>query len=210
MADSKLKSFARIVTSLSALAFLAGVASAASQPTLPFDNSVVFGDFNGDRNTDTIALHLDSLTVASASYTVRVSLSGSEGDAITAVVVDGRRVELIPRDVDGDRDLDLIVSTVVTHEPVRVLINNGRGRFAAASPREFSGALWHETGQISTQTYQADESACDGDAPTDSASPATTRFEAAPDTSSALTAYRPLSVAVAPVQSGRTRGPPRF
>ena len=45
------------------------------------------------------------------------------------------------RDVNGDNMLDVLVTTVLQHEQVAILLNDGHGKFRLADPSEFPAAI---------------------------------------------------------------------
>jgi hypothetical protein len=51
-------------------------------------------------------------------------------------------LHVVPRDVNGDNALDLLVSTAWLHQPVAVLVNDGHGYFTLFDPVEFRGITW--------------------------------------------------------------------
>lgn len=49
------------------------------------------------------------------------------------------------RDVDGDRDLDLVITSEFGREPVGIWINDGHGAFTRGRPETYIGSVWQET-----------------------------------------------------------------
>jgi hypothetical protein len=116
---------------LSILPNLGGVAFGAAQRVDVFTDpsDVVIGDFTGDGRTDLAVARLDSRGI--------VIVEG-ESDG-TFVPVSNLPLGAFPnglkaQDVDGNGSLDLVTRT----NPVRVLLNDGRGHFAFAPDVKFA------------------------------------------------------------------------
>ena len=203
-----MKSLRRIFVAFATLACAGSAAWGISGSSLPFNNSLLAGDFNGDRHSDLIRLHLESESANAVTYSVRVKLSGSQTEVTTQLVVDSWGVEVIPRDVDGDHDLDLVVASLITHEPLKVLLNDGHGRFAAGKLSDFAVALWHESGQIAQQNDRPAPPVFDEEVRTDDAAIAACGLRLLLHGTSPLSSHKSRCAAARPALGGRTRAPP--
>jgi hypothetical protein len=56
--------------------------------------------------------------------------------------------------VDGDGDLDLVVTSAWSFAPVGVWINNGHGEFARGDPTAYPRAIWTEAPKVVSNTPQ--------------------------------------------------------
>ena len=54
-------------------------------------------------------------------------------------------LEIIPRDVNGDQALDLVVSAQWLKGPVAVLLNDGHGNFTVTDPGNYPSAVLGQT-----------------------------------------------------------------
>jgi hypothetical protein len=129
-----LSSVARIVAVAACVAVAAVTAPAASLPTLPFNGVLetgwVLADLDGDHKLD-LARSRSIVCGGDIVYRVDVNLGmGGQVGSFTFANPGGLEVELAAVDVDGDSDLDLIVSGRFLGQRVGVFINDGRGTFS--------------------------------------------------------------------------------
>src|SRR5579884_2026888 len=142
------------------LAGASSFAAAGESPALPLPFETFGGtawtiaDFDGDGRPDVLTarpqladhgfLHHISIQLSSGSgHTVYFSVKGS-GSGIPGIHV-------VARDVDGDRDIDLVFTAAVSEEPIGVWLNHGHGIFNRASgpaAREFDSAAYSGTTRI--------------------------------------------------------------
>jgi hypothetical protein len=95
----------------------------------PF-GSVTLGDLDGDHETD-LALSRE-VGQSDSGYVYRVELKLSETHqpvSFTFSNTDGLGVNIAAVDVDGDHDLDLVISGRFTGQRIGLWINDGRGVF---------------------------------------------------------------------------------
>ena len=102
----------------------------------PLGWSTAVGDFNTDGTPDLAIADRISHSAGGYAYQIQFSVSGrasrtvafeSEHDALTVKV----------SDVDHDNDLDVVVSSSLSHEIVGIWLNDGRGGFEATDVRQF-------------------------------------------------------------------------
>ena len=65
----------------------------------------------------------------------------------------GGGLHITARDVDGDRDLDLVITTEFSRKPVGVWINDGHGRFTQGNTAAYSLSIWQEIKQAVERPY---------------------------------------------------------
>jgi len=114
-------------------------------------------DFDGDSQPD---VAITKAEARGSGYVYRLEfdlstrrdrgLSQSQPD-LPAITSSLFGLHLTPRDVDGDRDLDVVVTMGIARQPVAVWINDGQGRFEEADPAAFSAWIWLENISLSTQ-----------------------------------------------------------
>jgi hypothetical protein len=91
-------------------------------------------DFDGDSRPDVAISRMESRS-GGYFYWLEFDLSTDRKDSsgpqtnLPNSVSSLFGLHLTPRDVDGDHDLDIVVTIGITRRPVAVWINNGKGRF---------------------------------------------------------------------------------
>jgi hypothetical protein len=99
-------------------------------------------DFDGDRKPDLATVEVERVDSSSnMRYSIRFQLSAGIAQAI-GVTAPAGGLHIVPRDVNGDHALDLLVSTAWLHQPVAVLLNDGHGNFTLSDPTAFLGVIW--------------------------------------------------------------------
>jgi hypothetical protein len=101
------------------------------------DSHFAFGDFDGDRHPDLATVEIIQVSSFHTRYWVSFQLSTGRLQTIGVTAPSGG-LALLPRDVNGDSALDLVVVTAWRHKLVAVLLNDGAGNFAAADSTKFS------------------------------------------------------------------------
>ena len=110
-----------------------------SAPALPLRSlshlDWAMADFDGDSRPD-VAITKMEARGASFVYWLELDLSTNHGGespaqpGFPAIASSKFGLHLTPRDVDGDHDLDIVVTMGIARLPVAVWINDGQGRFA--------------------------------------------------------------------------------
>jgi hypothetical protein len=95
-------------------------------------DSFAFADLDGDRHADMAIAHPRGRVDGAYRYQIEIVLSAQPYGAfeIESGPVAGLRITA--RDVDGDHDLDLVITDAFTRETVGVWINDGNGQFTRA------------------------------------------------------------------------------
>jgi hypothetical protein len=116
----------------------------ASGPTIPalpnmeasrgfLTHPWMIADLDGDHHPDTAQSGEIAMGVQGYVYTVEFQLSGGLPYTSFAVSTASRLgLNIVPRDIDGDSDLDLVITTGALHQPVGVWVNDGKGSFTRA------------------------------------------------------------------------------
>jgi FG-GAP-like repeat len=110
-----------------------------SAPALPLRSLThldwAMADFDGDSLPD-VAITKMEARGAGFVYWLELDLSTNHGGespaqpGFPAIASSKFGLHLTPRDVDGDHDLDIVVTMGIARQPVAVWINDGQGRFA--------------------------------------------------------------------------------
>jgi hypothetical protein len=127
---------------LAALLFSAvASASGPAVPVLPdtaisrglLTNPWTIADLDGDHSPDLAKSSEVGMGVHGHVYRVEFQLSGElPNRPFTVSTGNHLGLNIVPRDIDGDSDLDLVITTGVLHQPVGVWLNDGKGAFTRA------------------------------------------------------------------------------
>jgi hypothetical protein len=133
-------------------------ARAENSPATSLGPGLTFAiaDFDGDRHPDFASIEARQNRPGSSDYSIQIDLSEVGRQSIHLVgPVGGLLIEA--RDVDGDRTIDLVVSTAWRKQPVAIFLNDGHGSFSRAEVAAFPGALSEcETKFVSASNPAAD------------------------------------------------------
>jgi hypothetical protein len=77
-------------------------------------------------------------------YKIELTLSSRVGPSSFTVSAEEGGLRIIPRDVDGDGDLDLVITSARSFTPVGVWINDGHGGFTQGDATAYSRSFWTE------------------------------------------------------------------
>lgn len=103
----------------------------------------VIADFDGDGQPDVLTSSVGSL--GAAGYSHRVELRSGSGTSIRSsfqILGSSRGLNLFARDVDGDHDLDVVVTSAFSNAPVGIWINDGQGVFTEGNAAAYPSAIW--------------------------------------------------------------------
>src|SRR5258706_2034112 len=139
------------------------LASSGRLPTAPsplrsFEQSGwAFADFDGDNRPDVATTRMQGRD----RYSLQLDLSTRREDglhrkgALPALPSSILGLHLTPRDVDGDHDLDIVITSGLSYQPVAVWINDGTGQFEEGDLAAYAADLWHEDRSLSPQRSRA-------------------------------------------------------
>jgi hypothetical protein len=96
----------------------------------------VFADLDGDRKPDMALVETQRQRSNNCDYAVRVRLSAGADSAIGVIGPSGG-LRVAVRDVNGDSNLDLIITADLDAGFVEVLLNDGHGNFSLVAPTDF-------------------------------------------------------------------------
>lgn len=123
---------------------MAAAPQALAGPALAPDQTVrSFGDLDGDLRPDSIRYSLKGADHRGYSYLVEFDMSARQPSTPIAVhAADSWGLQIVARDVDGDHDLDLVVTSGSHGQAVDVWINDGQGGFRSAGVTGFPASIW--------------------------------------------------------------------
>jgi len=152
-----------------ALAALAAACWASEAPTpsrvqLPLtasfcDQGCAIADLDGDGRPDLAIARAEGWGPNGFQYRIDLDLTTRVGLSSFRVFAQKGGLRIIPRDVNGDWDLDLIVTSAWSLAPVGVWINDGHGRFTRSDPTAYPLSAWTEGLRVFSdaphETFQA-------------------------------------------------------
>ena len=97
-------------------------------------------DFDGDRQPDLALIRVTSDGSPISQYSVDFNFSGGHKPALCFVGPSGG-LRISPRDVNGDKFADLVVTSLLDSQFVVIFLNDGKGNFVAAEPSDYPDAL---------------------------------------------------------------------
>lgn len=124
-----------------------GPAASVAQFSFILHSSPGVGDFDGDNRADIAFARPQGRVNGAYRYQVEVRLSAQPGATfdVDSGAVGGLRITT--RDVDGDHDLDLVITTTFGGLRVGVWINDGHGQFTQGVAESYPLSIWQEPDQ---------------------------------------------------------------
>jgi hypothetical protein len=111
------------------------------------DYNFTIADFDGDQRPDLATVEVQkSSSSRTTLYSIRFQLTAGIAQVFGVTAPSGG-LQIVARDVNGDNSLDVLVTTVLQHEQVAVLLNDGHGKFRLADPSEFPAAMRESCGR---------------------------------------------------------------
>lgn len=107
-------------------------------------------DLDGDGRSDLAIVTSKSWGPKTFRYKVELALSSGVGPSSFSVFAEEGGLRILPRDVDGDGDLDLVIISARSFAPVGVWINDGHGGFTQGDETTYSRSIWTEVPGISS------------------------------------------------------------
>jgi len=123
--------------------------SVPAGPGLPF----AIDDFDGDLRPDLASVQTGRTDFARADYWIQLQFATGGRQSFQVVASIGG-LKIAARDVNGDRAVDLVLTTALFGQPVAVFLNDGHGSFSRAEPSAFPGAF---TGSEKSLVSHAEE-----------------------------------------------------
>ena len=97
-------------------------------------------DFDGDRQPDLALIRVTRDGSPTSQYSVDFNFSSGHKPAIGIVGPSGG-LRITPRDVNGDKFADLVVTSLLDSKFVAIFLNDGKGNFVPAEPSDYPGAV---------------------------------------------------------------------
>jgi hypothetical protein len=115
-----------------------GPRSASSQVLM--GSRFAIADFDGDSRPDLATVEFGQVGTSRAQYWIGFQMSAGPQQLIGVTAPVGG-LEIALRDVNGDKNLDLIVTTRSLDRPVVILVNDGHGNFTLTDPTALSDVV---------------------------------------------------------------------
>jgi len=127
---------------------------AARQSTLSAssDQGGATADFDGDGRPDQAVVKVEGQGARGFSYRVELQLSTRRDLSVFHVSAAQGGLHIVPRDVNGDGELDLVVTGAWSRIPVGVWINDGHGVFTQGDAAVFSRTIWSQSPAVYSQS----------------------------------------------------------
>jgi hypothetical protein len=120
--------------------------------------SFAFADFDGDLRPDLAGIQIGRSDALVTDYWIQIQLSAAGRKTILVVAPSGG-LQIIGRDVNGDRAMDLVLTTTWLRQPVAILLNDGHGNFSRVDPTAFPGAFSESNTSWGSETHAAPDTA---------------------------------------------------
>jgi hypothetical protein len=128
--------------------------STVQLPFTPFfcDQGCAIADLDGDGRPDLAIARAEGWGPSGFQYRIDLDLTTRVGLSSFSVFAQRGGLRIIPRDVNGDWDLDLIITSAWSFTPVGVWINDGHGGFIRSDPTAYPQSIWTEGPRIFSDT----------------------------------------------------------
>ncbi len=108
------------------------------------DQGCTIADLDGDGRPDLAIARAEGWGPSGFQYRVDLDLTTRAGLSSFSVFAQRGGLLITPRDVDGDWDPDLIITSAWTFTPVGVWINDGHGGFIRGNPTAYPQSIWNQ------------------------------------------------------------------
>jgi hypothetical protein len=159
---AQMRFLCRFLCLLFCVGLLTGAATATDVPiphaaSLGPNLSFSIADLDGDSKPDLASVQVGKSDLIRTDYWIQLQLSAAGRQSFRIVAPTGG-LQIIARDVNGDRALDLVVTTAWLRQPVAILLNDGQGTFSRVEPDAFPEAFTESKTGWSCNTERAIDS----------------------------------------------------
>jgi hypothetical protein len=128
----------------------APIASAGPGP------SFAIADFDGDLRPDLASVQTGPSNYSQTNYWIQLKLTAVGRQSVQLVGPSGG-LQIAARDVNGDRAVDLVLTTAWFGQPVAIFLNDGHGSFSRVEPSAFPGASGESKTNWDCGSYEASD-----------------------------------------------------
>jgi hypothetical protein len=114
-------------------------------PASVLNGSGAVGDFDGDRQADFAVTAAQRFIGRGQGYRVDVHLTAERSTSFDVASRSAGGLHIAAVDVDGDHDLDLVITSEFGREPIGVWINDGRGGFSQGDAAAYPNSIWRQS-----------------------------------------------------------------
>jgi hypothetical protein len=149
----------RFLAVVAAVLFAMPCLASASDLYTPAPVALV--DLDGDHQNDVATEVRTGDGYSGYVYRINVALTGAR--PFRPIVVSSTLIglEIAPIDLDGDHDLDLVITSQPFRVPIGVWINDGSGMFERGDVDHYSDSIWSATASLQAATMVADDDPLD-------------------------------------------------
>ena len=112
------------------------------------DQGCAVADLDGDGRPDLAVAKAEGWGPSGFRYRIDLDLTSRAGPRSFSVFAQRGGLRIIPRDVNGDWELDLIITSAWTFTPIGVWINDGHGGFVRSDSVLDLRRAWYEGSRI--------------------------------------------------------------
>ena len=173
-----------------------------------WNQGAAIADLDGDGRPDLAVVREAGSTTDGLQYRIELHLTTRHTVSFLNVGAEQGGLRIVPRDVDGDRDLDLVITGAQSYQPVGIWLNDSTGGFTRDEAHGYPRTLWTE---IPADTSPTPQHYVQAPAAAPSRSVIATPYRQALHIGSvSLPRPRPprMVLPVAPIDQQRTRAPP--
>ena len=123
--------------------------------TTPLQSSLAIADFDDDKKPDGAVLYSSGGLLSQNNFRIELHLTGRENTELT-FQSSQTALELVAVDIDHDGDTDVIVQQALTHERLRVWINDGNGAFHEGRVQDFPSAALESRESLNAPSTQGE------------------------------------------------------
>jgi hypothetical protein len=123
----------------------------------PFAWSTAIGDLNADGRPDFAIADRIGRRAAGFEYAIELSIAGGRSESV-AFDSDQDALSVSLRDVDHDRDLDVVVTGTVSRSVVAIWLNDGTGQFHRAAPDTQPPTTWSASSSLTDSPFSDSQS----------------------------------------------------
>jgi hypothetical protein len=132
--------------------------NATPTPSRPVTSQFAIADFDGDNRPDFATVQPAQSSSVETRYWIGFQLSSGERETLGVTAPTGG-LQITSRDVNGDKFIDVIVTTAWTNKPVAVLLNDGHGGFTRCDSSAFPSAIQSSESRWSFTTLEIKDAA---------------------------------------------------